>query len=114
MVALFFILFSMPAFLFLPGDEKSGTSIIDGARNGLKTTLTMFKKIMSNKEQRRFLLAYLIYEDGVNTAIVFSGIFAATTLKFQPAGTGWFISYHTGHRLDWCFFYGTRHRLLGT
>jgi UMF1 family MFS transporter len=83
MVAIFFILFSIPAFLFLPADEKSGTSVIDGARSGLKTTLTMFGKIMSNKEQRRFLLAYLIYEDGVNTAIVFSSIFAATTLKFQ-------------------------------
>jgi UMF1 family MFS transporter len=84
MVALFFILFSLPAFLFLPGDQKSETSIIDGARSGLKTTLSMFKKIMSNKEQRRFLFAYLVYEDGVNTAIVFSGIFAATTLNFQP------------------------------
>jgi MFS transporter, UMF1 family len=83
MVALFFIFFSTPAFLFLPGDKNDGTSIIDGARNGFKTTLTMFKKIMSNKEQRRFLLAYLIYEDGVNTVIVFSSIFAATTLKFQ-------------------------------
>jgi MFS transporter, UMF1 family len=83
MVAIFFILFSMPAFLFLPGDEKSGTSVIDGARIGLKNTLALFKKIMTNKEQRRFLLAYLVYEDGVNTAIVFSSIFAATTLKFQ-------------------------------
>jgi UMF1 family MFS transporter len=83
MVALFFIVFSTPAFLFLPDDKKGGAGIIDSARNGLKTTLTMFKKIMLNKEQRRFLLAYLIYEDGVNTAIVFSSIFAATTLKFQ-------------------------------
>jgi UMF1 family MFS transporter len=83
MVALFFIFFSAPAFLFLPGDKKNGTTIIDGARSGFKTTLSMFKKIMSNKEQRRFLLAYLIYEDGVNTVIVFSSIFAATTLKFQ-------------------------------
>ena len=84
MVALFFILFSIPAFLFLPSDEKSGAGIIGGARNGFKTTLSMFRKILLNKEQRRFLLAYLIYEDGVNTAIVFSGIFAATTLGFRP------------------------------
>jgi UMF1 family MFS transporter len=83
MVALFFIFFSAPAFLFLPGDKKNGTTIIDGARSGFKSTLSMFKKIMSNKEQRRFLLAYLIYEDGVNTVIVFSSIFAATTLRFQ-------------------------------
>jgi len=83
MVAVFFILFSAPAFLFLPRDEKGGTGIIKGARTGLKTTIAMFRKILSNKEQRRFLLAYLIYEDGVNTAIVFSGIFAATTLMFR-------------------------------
>ena len=37
----------------------------------------------SNRDQRRFLLAYLLYEDGVNTVIVFSSIFAATTLGFK-------------------------------
>ncbi len=83
MVALFFVFFSTPAFLFLPGDEKGGTGIIDGAHSGLKNTLTMFKKIMLNRDQKLFLFAYLIYEDGVNTAIVFSGIFAATTLGFK-------------------------------
>ena len=31
---------------------------------------------------RRFLLAYLIYEDGVNTVITFAGVFAARTLGF--------------------------------
>jgi MFS transporter, UMF1 family len=83
MVAVFFMLFSMPAFLFLPGDQKNGIGIIEGAHIGLKKSLTVFRKIMLNKEQRRFLFAYLIYEDGVNTAIVFSSIFAATTLRFQ-------------------------------
>ena len=32
---------------------------------------------------RRFLLAYLVYEDGVNTVITFSAVFAATTLGFS-------------------------------
>jgi UMF1 family MFS transporter len=32
---------------------------------------------------RRFLLAYLIYEDGVNTVIVFAAVFAAKTLGFS-------------------------------
>jgi UMF1 family MFS transporter len=31
---------------------------------------------------RKFLLAFLIYDDGINTVIVFSSIFAATTLGF--------------------------------
>ncbi|MBI3593154.1 MAG: MFS transporter, partial [Nitrospirae bacterium] len=43
-----------------------------------------FRKIWSNNEQKKFLVAYLVYEDGVNTVIVFSSIFAATTLHFTP------------------------------
>jgi UMF1 family MFS transporter len=34
---------------------------------------------------RRFLLAYLVYEDGVNTVILFSAVFASKTLGFSPA-----------------------------
>jgi UMF1 family MFS transporter len=83
MVAVFYALFSTPAFLFLPGDEKSGTNIVDGAQTGLRNTLVVLKKIIANKPQRRFLTAYLIYEDGVNTAITFSAIFANTTLLFS-------------------------------
>lgn len=83
MVALFFGIFSLPAFLFLPSDKKNEIKISHAAINGFKQTMKRFKKIWLNKEQRKFLLAYFIYEDGVNTVIVFSSIFAATTLKFN-------------------------------
>lgn len=83
MVAVFFMLFSLPAFFFLPADRSGGISITGAAREGLKTTFQVFKIMWSNKNQRRFLLAYLLYEDGVNTVIVFSSIFAATTLGFK-------------------------------
>lgn len=84
MVALFFGIFSLPAFLFLPKDSRNGQGIRRAVIDGFKYTWMTLKKIWSNKEQRKFLLAYLIYEDGVNTVIVFSSIFAATTLKFKP------------------------------
>lgn len=84
MVALFFGIFSIPAFLFLPKDSRNGSRIHHAAVDGLKYTWKTLKKIWANKEQRKFLAAYLIYEDGVNTVIVFSSIFAATTLKFSP------------------------------
>jgi len=81
-VALFFGLFSLPAFLFLPHDIQEKTSIARAASTGLVHTLTTLKKIWCRKEQRRFLIAYLLYEDGINTVIVFASIFAATTLRF--------------------------------
>jgi len=83
MVALFFALFSLPAFLCLPRD-KAGLKLIHAASRGLRHTWGTFREIWSGKESRRFLIAYLIYEDGVNTVIVFSSIFAATTLRFSP------------------------------
>jgi UMF1 family MFS transporter len=83
MVALFFGIFSMPAFLFLPKDERSRMRIFHAALDGFRQTWQRLKKIWANREQRKFLFAYLIYEDGVNTVIVFSSIFAATTLGFK-------------------------------
>ncbi len=84
MVAVFFGVFSMPAFLFLPGDEKGHINVCKAGVDGFRSTMATFRSLLRNKEQRRFLFAYLIYEDGVNTVIVFSSIFAATTLLFRP------------------------------
>ncbi|MBA4348909.1 MAG: MFS transporter [Thermodesulfovibrio sp.] len=84
MVAIFFAVFSLPSFLFLPADSREKINIFTAAINGFKQTCERLKKLWANKEQRKFLIAYLIYEDGVSTVIVFSSIFAATTLKFKP------------------------------
>ena len=84
MSALFFLLFSLPAFVFLPPDGRSTVRLSVAAREGLRYTLSALKKIWANQEQKKLLIAYLIYADGVNTVIVFSSIFAATTLHFGP------------------------------
>jgi len=83
MVSTFFMVFSMPAFLFLPSDGK-GESMFQAGIRGLRYTIETLKEIWKGKEPRRFLISYLIYEDGVNTVIVFSSIFAVTTLGFKP------------------------------
>lgn len=82
MVALFFIVFSIPAFLFLPPDSKRGYGFLKAAFEGFRYAWDTFRKIWAEREARKFFLAYLIYEDGVNTVIVFSSVFAATTLHF--------------------------------
>ncbi len=84
MVAGFFALCSAPAFLFLPADTKSEFSLVHAGIRGLSYTLKTLREIWGRKEPRKFLISYLLYEDGVNTVIVFSSIFAATTLDFKP------------------------------
>src|SRR4030066_1063249 len=84
MVAVFFAIFSMPAFLFLPSDMKGNISLLQSGMRGMQQSAKTLKELWGRKEPRKFLLSYLIYEDGVNTVIVFSSIFAATTLGFRP------------------------------
>lgn len=74
LVAAFFAVFSIPAFLALPADRPQPEKQISIAR--------IFRDVLGDQRLRRFLLAYFVYFDGVETTIVFSGIFAATTLKF--------------------------------
>lgn len=81
--ALFFAVFSIPVFLYLPKDKKHHEGFISSAIKGLRTTLKTFKDIIKDRDAKMFLLAYFIYEDGINTVIVFSSIFAATTLHFK-------------------------------
>jgi MFS transporter, UMF1 family len=82
--ALFFAVFSLPAFGYLPRDVRAGRSLFQAGRSGAVEAWKTVRELWRRKEPRKFLVAYLFYEDGVNTVIVFSSIFAATTLGFGP------------------------------
>jgi MFS transporter, UMF1 family len=84
MVSVFFAVCSVPAFVFLPSDRRSAHSLSGAGMKGLKYTIRTLRDIWERKEARKFLISYFVYEDGVNTVIVFSSIFAATTLGFMP------------------------------
>ena len=84
--ALLFGVFSLPAFVALPADPLGRTSVRAALGRGVAQTLGTLREIATRGERtqmRRFLLAYLVYEDGVNTVISFSAVFAATTLGFS-------------------------------
>ena len=80
--AALFAVFSLPAFLFLPEPHRGRVSVWRAAREGGAEVLSTARKIVGMPDLRRFLGAYFIYEDGVNTVIAFSAIFAAQTLGF--------------------------------
>jgi UMF1 family MFS transporter len=84
--AILFGLFSLPAFLALPSDGARSMTLGAAVRRGVGDTLATLREIIGRPERaqmRRFLVAYLVYEDGVNTVITFSAVFAATTLGFS-------------------------------
>jgi UMF1 family MFS transporter len=74
--------FSIPAFVVLPEPRHGGMTVLEAARQGGREVLRTTRQILRMPDLRRFLGAYFVYEDGVNTVIAFSAIFAAQTLGF--------------------------------
>ena len=83
--AVLFAVFSLPAFLWLPPAPRARQSLWRAAWEGGAELVATARRILAYRDLRRFLGAYFIYEDGVNTVVAFSGIFAAQTLGF-PLG----------------------------
>ncbi|OGK83738.1 MAG: hypothetical protein A2X52_16535, partial [Candidatus Rokubacteria bacterium GWC2_70_16] len=81
--AALFGVFSIPAFLWLPGDQPGALSLREAARVGFARTQATLHRIARIPDLRRFLLAYLFFEDGINTVVYFSSVFAGHTLGFS-------------------------------
>jgi len=83
--AALFAVFALPAFLFLSQPAGGRVPVLVAARQGGAEVLATVRRIIGRPDLRRFLGAYFVYEDGVNTVVAFSAIFAAQTLGF-PMG----------------------------
>lgn len=82
-VAMFFALFSLPCFLGLPKDKVGTLPVWEAATDGVVGFKKLVGDVWGHRQLRRFLLAFFLYIDGVNTTIYFAGIFAETTLGFE-------------------------------
>ncbi|MBN2655106.1 MAG: MFS transporter [Nitrospirae bacterium] len=81
--AFFFLIFALPAFINLPADARRPMPFKNAAASGMRMSISTLRHIWKTPKMRRFMAAYLLYEDGVSTVIVFSSIFAAVTLGFR-------------------------------
>ncbi len=80
--ALFFLLFSLPIFIFLQDSKRNRERSEPYYMIGMKRVWTTITHLKNYKNLAIFLLAYFFYIEGVNTVIFFSGIYASTTLGF--------------------------------
>jgi UMF1 family MFS transporter len=82
LTAAIFGAFAVPAVRFLPGDRGATLTVTAAARAGVSRTMATLAQILRMPALRGFLLAYLFFEDGVNTVVFFSSVFAGHTLGF--------------------------------
>lgn len=81
LVSAWFLVFSIPAFILLRDESNSRTSVsIRQAFRGLAST---FGHLRRYRQVGRFLLARLIYNDGLVTIFAFGGIYAVGTFGFS-------------------------------
>jgi UMF1 family MFS transporter len=83
--AALFGVFALPAMLLLPPDRPGGLTPGRAVRVGFTEAHDAFRRILRLPDLRGFLLAYLFFEDGTNTVVYFSAVFAGHTLGFTTA-----------------------------
>ncbi|NKB43006.1 MAG: MFS transporter [Alphaproteobacteria bacterium] len=72
-------LFTWPLFAFTPDNPRTGLALSAAIQQGLSTLIGTLRNARQHANSFRFLIARMIYIDGVNTMFAFGGIYAAGT-----------------------------------
>ncbi len=78
-VAAWFALFALPLFLWVPDRPRATLPAAAAVRDGLATLGRTLRRLPRHRNVLRFLIAKMIYVDGLNTLFAFGGIYAAGT-----------------------------------
>lgn len=84
-VAFWWLIFSIPTFLFLRERGQEYRVPLDRSyfREGYRRLQHTFHRIKTFRELTKFLIAFLIYNDGIETVIVMASIFGAEVLGME-------------------------------
>ncbi len=77
LLAVWFLLFSLPFFLFTPDRPATGLPAGLAVRKGLVSVARTFRSLPHYQNVATYLLARMIYNDGLNVMLSFGGIYAA-------------------------------------
>lgn len=90
-VGLWVILFAIPMMLFTAEQPTTGTPIVTAARQGLASLWRTIKRLPKFPSLLRFLIASMLYRDGLLTLFAFGGLYFAAlflTQELYLAGGG--------------------------
>ena len=80
-VAIWFVLFSLPTFIFLKDSKRTKVTKKD-ISSSFTSIYTTFKEIKNYKKVVNFLIARLFYNDGLITIFALGGVYAVGSLNF--------------------------------
>jgi UMF1 family MFS transporter len=114
-VSIWWGLFSLPTFLWVKDRKVAQASLPVNMgpllKIGWQRVFQTMKKINSYRELKKFLFAFLLYNDGIQTVIIVASIFGAEILKMNTGelifyflviqGTAFWGSLLFGYLADW-------------
>ena len=83
LVAIWFALFSIPLFLFTRDNPSSGLAMGEAVRQGLASLKSTLRQVGQYGPIVRFLVARIIYNDGLITLFAMGGVFAASAFNMS-------------------------------
>lgn len=83
LVALWFAIFSLPFFFLVPDTPATGVPPMAAVRRGLATLVTTIRHLRHHRQIAIYLLAHMIYTDGLNTLFAIGGIYVAVTFAMD-------------------------------
>jgi UMF1 family MFS transporter len=83
LVAIWLLVFSLPLFLFVHEKRQTPRARVAVLRGSFDQLMSTFREVRKHRETVKFLLARLIYNDGLVTIFAFGGIYAAGTFGFS-------------------------------
>lgn len=87
LAAIWYLIFIMPMFLFTP-DTRQGKQLGTAVRDGLKELRHTWAEVRQRPAIFRFLVARMIYQDGVNGLLALGGTFAAGMFSWSTTEIG--------------------------
>lgn len=85
LTAAWYLLFCLPLFFFSPDTPSTNIPAGQAIREALGQLRTSLREIRNYKDIAIFLLARMLYNDGLTTMFAFGGIYAAGTFGMTPS-----------------------------
>jgi UMF1 family MFS transporter len=90
LAALWFFVFVLPLFVFTPDASRTGAKWAHAVRSGLARLRSSFAEARRDPRMLRFLVANMVYQDGLVALFAFGGIYGAGVLGWGPVELGLF------------------------
>ena len=85
LTALWYLIFCLPLFFFSPDSPSTGVPLGKAVGEALDQIKKSLRDIRNYKDIGIFLLARMLYNDGLTTMFAFGGIYAAGTFGMSPS-----------------------------